>query len=183
MKKTLAILACLILSPLSMQFLSAEALGNIEYHLPQDGKGWKTLSTPPNLQGHPHVNSIAIWLPEDATPQQNKEVFVVHRVPSQADLKDATSLKEGIERGMRLKYANPIATLTTLEETPDSIVYEFSVTDSDQEKEHGWIRAFTTQEGTTMLTYHTELVDNVGEKRDLWLKTLKEAKVTSSPEN
>ncbi len=172
------VLTSLILSCCAMSSLTAETLGNIEYQLPQQGAGWKILPPPPNLKtDQPQLNFISIWVPENSLPKETKEAFVAHKMSASTNLKDQASLKDGIERGMRLKFPDPKATVTVLEETPDSVLYEFSVTSGGEEKEHGWIRIFSTPESTTMLTYQTELVDQISEKRDLWLPTLKDAKV------
>lgn len=171
------ILTCLITSCCALSSLSAETLGNVEYQIPQ-GAGWKLRTLSPELNPiRSPIDFVQIWDPEGKSPKEVDEVFFVQKVPGAKQIKDQADLKDGIERGMRRKFENPVVNVTVVDTNPDSALYEFSVSSGGEEKEHGWVRLFTAPEGTTMLTYQTELVDQINDKRAFWLPILKEAKI------
>lgn len=157
--------------------LSAEMIGKVEYQLPKQGQGWKVAS---RIEGSEKLPSTTIiYNPENTTRDTAKEAFAVHVNKRTTDINDKDSFQNGIERGMKLRFQNPKAVVNVLEKTSDSVLYEWSVTDSGQEKIHGWSRVFTSPSDTMLLTFQTEKMDDVKVAGPIWLKTLKEAKLTT----
>lgn len=150
--------------------LSAETIGNVEYQLPKQVQGWKLSK---ELNGSEKIPSTTrIYTPSP----QSKESFAAHINSFTTKIVDKDSLQDGIEKGMKLKYTNPKATVSLLEQSPNSALYEWSVSDSGEEKIHGWTRVFSSPKDTTMLTYQTEQISQINDVRPIWLPILKEAK-------
>lgn len=175
MRHILMLFTCLVAGP-----LAAETIGNVEYHLPKQGQGWRIAN---ELQGRQDKSTTIIYIPENRSLEDAKESFGVHVNDFSTDLTDKDSLQRGIEKGMQLKFANPKATITLIDATPQSILYEWSVSDSGQEKVHGWTRVFSAPHETVMLTYQTEQLNNINDKQLIWIEALEDAKALPSPKN
>lgn len=169
MRFILVLLTCLAIGP-----LAADMAGQVEYQLPQ-GQKWKVLNqfdTDKNVK-----STTTTYIPENSTKSTAQEFFGTHVNSLKTDINDTDSMRGGLERGLQLQYADPKVTVKVLEKDLNSAIYEWSATDSGQEKIHGWVRVFSVPAGSVMLSYETKQVDKVNDAGPLWVKTLKDAKV------
>jgi hypothetical protein len=156
--------------------LTAEMIGNIEYHLPQQGEGWKIVN---ELQdSKKHRSTTIIYIPENSSRETAREFFGAHINNSSTDLilTDRYSLEKDLARGMQFQYPNPKVVITLLEEEAQSVLYEWSLSQLGQERVHGWNRIFTDANATIILSYQTEELNRIRDIRPFWVQTLKDAK-------
>lgn len=170
MSRILMLLACLLMGP-----LAAETIGNVEYHLPKQGKDWKVAN---ELKDSELTKSLTlIYIPEDESRHSAKEFFAAHVNHLQVDhLLNPESLEQGMEKGAQFKFTNPKVKVSVLEQSPQSALYEYTISEDNQEKAHGWIRAFSGPQENVMLTYQTEQIDHVDQIKAMWIQALQNAK-------
>ena len=137
----------------------------LEYHLPNGGVGWKVANEISN-------KNKVVYIPENTTILNAKEVFSVHVNYFPMDINNRDLLEEGI----KTNYPNKEVCINFLEKAPQTVLYEWSVKDADQEKVHGWTRGFVNPQVTVFLNYQTEQMNEVNNVSSAWIKTLKEAK-------
>lgn len=170
MRNILMLFACLFVSS-----LTAETIGNVEYHLPKQGQGWKVAN---EIQGTKKIKSTTVvYIPENTSLETSQESFAAHVNNFSTDLDDRDAFQKGFEKGMQLKYANSKVSINFLEKAPHSVLYEWSLNEAGHEKVHGWTRVFATPDETVMLTYQTEHLNNINHIRSRWIQTLKNAKI------
>lgn len=153
--------------------LAAEMIGNVEYQLPEEGQKWKTEKTGPS-EGIP--GQTILYQPENQSPF-GIEFFGAYIKKSSTNLQNSENLKKEIEK----TYPGQKIFFQVLSTDSHSELVEWAVSKDDHEKLHGWARIFSTPENTTMLFYQTEKVTDVDKVRETWLKTLKEAKLSTPP--
>jgi len=149
---------------------SADTIGNVEYHLPPVAKDWEVGNRVENEKG-----SAIIYLPK-GTPKnvEATEYFGIvtnHRPP--IDINDIPGLKKVLTKLMPGKEID----ISLIEKRPDGMIYEWTAKEKGVEKLHGWGRAISRNEGTTLISYQTENVSNIKKSSITWLPVLKEAKV------
>jgi hypothetical protein len=148
--------ACLFASP-----LVAEIIGNVEYQLPK--AGWKVAN---EINTEKDNSKTIIYAPENCTEENKTEGFGVHSNSISNENLDQTSLS---------KTLLPKATKTNIiEQDPQSVLFEWSFGEGKTAIQ-GLIRGFSSAQGSVMLFYTAE-GDHFAANRDIWLKTLKEAK-------
>jgi len=154
--------------------LNAETIGNVEYHLPNQGKGWKIVNELKTTKNR--ISTTIIYVPEK-TSKKNSEFFGVHQNTWFVDLNAAA-----LENSIKAQYPNQEINFLILEETPQSVLYEWSVREEEEAEEgmHGWTRIFSFTDETIILSYQTKQILSVDKVGPLWVKILKNAKVANS---
>ncbi len=145
-------------------------IGDVEYHLPNQGKGWKLekqISDTPK-----QVGETVIYLPENATTDDSKEFFGVNVNKYTVDLNDNAAIQKGIQD----QFPDQKVTINMLDKNSESILFEWTVTENGKEQLHGWTRAFSVPKETVMLTYLTDQIDTIKDVSPRWIETLKQAK-------
>lgn len=167
MRTILTLLSCFILGS-----LSAEMIGSIEYHLPNEGKGWKVGD---ELHSDNLVKSTTlVYIPENTDKATANESFAVHVNNLPSGPADEASL----EKPIQLQFPDKKVKVNILDKNEESVLYEWTVADAGQEKVHGWTRGFSKPEETVMLIYLTDQMNQVENARPIWLQALKNAKST-----
>ncbi len=168
MSKICLLLICFF----AVNTLTAEMIGPVEYHLPNQGQGWKVGN---ELQTDRKTKSTTIiYVPEGTISNQDvKESFAAYVNNLKSDIDDQASL----EKSIQVNFPEQKVSLNILEKTPQSILYEWNVSDSGHEKVHGWSRGFSIPEGTVVLMYQTQDIDKVNEVGPSWIQALKEARL------
>lgn len=162
----LVLFGCLLLSP-----LAAEVIGNVEYRLPNQGKGWKVAT---QVEGNKKIKSTTIvYIPEYAEKETAREFFGAHVNDLATMPNDQASLESGIAK----QFPNSQVKVTILDQNEANLLYEWNVSDNGQNKVHGWTRIFYSPQGNVMLAYQTDQMENVSANRSLWIQILKNAKV------
>lgn len=151
--------------------LQAEIIGNVEYHLPGEGKGWKIVN---ELNGSKKGGSKTIvYAPENIEKKDTKEFFGAHLDNVPAKIDDITSL----EKGIQLQFPRQKVTVHVLEKEPQSILYEWTSAEDGQVKFYGLTRTFSSPEGTVTLMYQTLQAENIEKSKPIWMAVLKDAKL------
>lgn len=149
--------------------LSADTIGDIEYHLQKTGHAWKLDSTK-----NDHGTTVKFYLPDPLKENQPPEYFgaTYHGNPGVAHN------KESLIALLKEKYPNNEVHVDIIEQLPDSILYEWSVGKPSQTMGiHGWTRIFSGPQETITLVYMTQQSGNEIKKlRPVWIQTLKDAK-------
>jgi len=162
--KYLWLLFALIVSPP----LVAESLGNLNYTVPH---GWKLVN---ELNACKKTSSkTLVYAPESTTRANAKEFFSAHINNLPSPILDHDTLKMMLE----IQFPKQNVSVNVLDQTPDSILYEWIVKDEERERLHGWARMFATKQGTAILSYQTEKIDQAPNVKNQWLETFKEAKI------
>ena len=168
MRTILTSLICLIVSP-----LSAEVIGNVEYHLPNQGQDWKIAT---ELQGSKNGDSTTIvYIPEKESKQNAKEFFAVHTNDLPTNLLDKESLEKALEKA-QFKFLDAKVQVKPIVIAGPSAFYEYTINQGNQEKARGWLRVLSSPEKTVMLTYQTEQIDKIDQVRPTWMHILQSAK-------
>lgn len=151
--------------------LAAENIGNVEYQLPEEAKNWKSENTGPTekIPGH-----TILYQPESQSPL-GIEFFGAYIKKNVPHIKNSEALKNEIEK----TYPGQQIDFKVLQTDSNSELVEWIVRKDDRERLHGWARIFSTPEATTMLFYQNEKGSIQQNVDGTWLKTLKEAKLTT----
>jgi hypothetical protein len=158
-------LTCLMACP-----LFAETIANVEYHLPEQAKSWKIGN---ELQSNSDIKSTTIiYVPESISNDDPKQFFGAHS----NNLPLGEINRQSLRKLLQLQYPDQHVDVSILETATHSVLFEFSVKEKGNEKIHGWTRAFSTEEGSVMLSYQTEQVHNTDKLGSMWLEALKDAK-------
>lgn len=154
--------------------LAAETIGNVEYQLPEEGKNWKIEQTGPK-EGIP--GQTILYQPENQSIL-GIEFFGAYIKKGSTDIKNSEVLKKEIESA----FPDQQVTFKVLSTDSQSELVEWIVGKDNLQKLHGWARIFSTPETTIMLFYQNEKsagLENLETINKTWLKTLKEAKLTT----
>lgn len=153
---------------LNITTLFGEKIGDVEFKLPKNTREWEVGNQLVNGKG-----TTVLYIPNDASIDNTKELFGVNVNVLPVDLHDITSLQMGLTK----MFPNMLIDLWLLDITDNSILYEWAAKDNGQEKIHGLGRAFSTKEGTIVLGYHTEKMNEIAKARAIWLPVLKAARI------
>lgn len=158
----LLVLITFLMTPM----ISAESIGNVEYTLPQ---GWKKVN---ELNSCKTTQSrTLIYVPEKYTREDSLEFFSVHS----NDLPSLALNQSSIEKMLQIQFPNKQVYAKILENSPDSLVYEWAVKDGNHESLKGLTRIFTPHEGVRILSYQTEQASQFDTMNDTWMPILKGA--------
>lgn len=178
MRLFFALFCCLAITP-----LAAEMIGPVEYHLPKEAKDWKV-----GNKFESDKSTTIIYIPNEKMDENTLESFGVNTNPFHLNLKDIDALKQS----MSMQFPNAEVDLWLVQETPDSIIYEWTIKENKEvsdnkdskeakedkvEKVHGLVRAFSTKDGMVLLAFTTEKIADFKNARASWLAALKEAKI------
>ncbi len=156
--------------------LTGEMIGQVEYQLPNEGKNWKIAN---EHKGDDIIKSrTVIYIPENSSQENANESFAAHTNNLPSDPNDQASL----EKPIQMQFPNQQVKVNVIEKTPESVLYEWTVSDTNQEKVHGWTSTFSNPQETTMLIYLTDQINKVDQLRPLWIETLKKAKIVKQDE-
>lgn len=158
--------------------LAADTMGYVEYQLPAPikGKGWRVIQN--NAGVHENVQrKDNLYVPDSVAEKASSEEYFGSTFNSIPAIPHDQS--NNIKQVLQAQFSDQHIQIDLLETKPDSMLYEWTATDGHQENAHGWTRTFATPRGTVTLSY---LVTGEGKRiqklRPIWLKALKEAKVT-----
>lgn len=155
---------------LTLGALSAETIGKVQYELPNQGKGWKKAN---ELKGDGKIKSFTIiYIPENEDLSNAHESFGAHVDSISSTPPD----KKTIEKTIKKQFPNQQVKVNILESAPQSVLYESILSEEGKERIHGWTRLFSNSEGTILLIYQTDQIDQVNNLRPIWVKTLMNAK-------
>lgn len=155
---------CLIL--LAFSPLTAEMIGNVQYHLPAAAQNWKVVNELKNEK-----STTIIYIPSDKNKASAMEFFSAHTNTLPLNT-DGSSLKTALS----MQFPNTDLKVNILSKDASSVLYEWSASYKGQEVIHGWMRGFGSDKGTVLLGYYTELAFNVDQARKNWLPILEQAK-------
>ena len=144
----------------------AETIGNLEYQLPEGAKDWEMANKLHNEKG-----TTLIYIPKGASRETSKESFGINTNYFSSNLDDGSEIK----MALKAIYPEMNIELQILEKGDNGLVYEWAAKESGQEKVHGWGRVFSTQDGSTVLSYQTENIPDLNKARNIWLPALKKA--------
>lgn len=162
------IFSCLVLTP-----IFGESIGNVEYHLPQAASDWEIGAKMDN-----EVGSTTIYIPKDTVKGSPTEFFGVGFSKQTFDPNDPSSIEEGFKKQFKEMQVD----FKVLDKDANSVTFEWSVKDKGKEMIHAWTRAFAQKNGTVILEYVAEKVDDMSKAKNTWLPVLKEAKSADQPE-
>lgn len=167
MRYFLAVLACVAVGT-----LSADYIGNVEYHMPNKGKGWKLVNNMEGKRNNP--GKTLIYIPENTPRESAKEQFGVHQNSKPTDLTNTA----GLEKGLQLNFPDLKINTTVLEKSTDSLLYEWTASEATgKEMFHGWTRVFSTPKSTILIAYQTGDLGKLDQAKSTWLPVLKQAKM------
>lgn len=156
------IISCLILSP-----IFGESIGNVEYHLPKAASDWEIGAKMDN-----EVGSTTIYIPKGTVQGSPTEFFGVGFSKQTFDPKDPASIEEGFKK----QFKDMQVDFKVLDKDANSVTFEWVVKDKGKELIHAWTRAFAQKNGTVILEYVAEKVDDMSKSKGTWLQVLKDAK-------
>lgn len=156
----------ILLGVLSFCTLSAETIQNIEYRLPTSAQNWQAGNKIENDKG-----TTIIYIPQGADKTNAKEFFGANS-NRYSDSRDPSEMLLMLQK----MYPNMTVDYHAVEQTPEGMIYEWSAKENNAEKIHSIGRTFSNSDGTVVLSYQTEDIDNLPQSRSIWLATLKEAK-------
>ena len=139
-----------------------------DYNLPDLSQSWILGNKVENEKG-----STLIYIPKGTTKQNAKEFFGVNVNKMQRNAHDTSSFKKGLSQ----MFPKMKIDLWELDKSKDDLYYEWSAKDNGQEKVHGWGRAFASKNGTVVIGYLTENINDITRARNAWLPVLKEARI------
>lgn len=172
MRHILLLCACLVASP-----LAAATISHVDFNLPKYASEWK--SSGQMVEGKKGNGTTIVYIPENTSQEEAHEYFAVHANNLPTDLSNRDALHNDIEKSLSQLLSktdvNPKISLEIVDSTPESVLYEWSITAADKEKFHGWIRGFVTHGDTVVLMYQTDRLNN--DTGTLWVQTLKDAKI------
>lgn len=145
----------------------AETIQHVEYHLPKAAEDWVIGNKLENEKG-----TTIIYIPPGVEREEAEEFFGVNTNRLSSNL----SNPEAIKLSLTKMFPNLNIDFRVLEKDKDSLTYEWSAQENDQEKIHGWGRAFSNKDGSVVLSYQTDNISKVPEARSVWLPALKEAR-------
>ena len=155
--------------------ISAATIGHVEYNLPKEASEWEIQK---GIVSSKENSTIVIWTPIDTTKHGvPKESFGAYLNKDPNNIPFSTN-KVDLEKGLQDNFPNGKVNVNILEQVPESTLFEWSVEEGSLEKFHGWTRVFFNSNETVMLMYTTEQIDKVNEERPIWIKSLKEARLT-----
>lgn len=152
----------------TMGSLSAEMIGDVEYSLPKEDNGWKVANEMKN-----EGSATLIYVPEGKTTETAGEFFGVNYNL----LPFGGTNEESLKKIMQEQFPDAKVSIKIIEADPKSVLYEWSLSDQTKEVVHGWSRAFASGDGTAVLMYTTEHMDQIDHARKIWEKMLREAKI------
>lgn len=154
----LILLVLLFCSP-----LFAERIGPVEYELPNDE--WVIKKHFDCHNGITLIYTLRSQEPFDAT---SYFAASFNQFPMEIDTFEQSLIK--IFPGMQI-------CVNTLQEEANSALFEWSVSEINEEKLHVWTRLFSTPEGSVILSYQTENTAELDHDRNLWLPLLEGASI------
>lgn len=178
MHKLFAFLACCV-----MTHLSAEVFENFEYHLPNQGQGWKMIKDCPSemmKQYFPEGCNIIQYVPESFVvdgPNEHVEMFMIMSNNGIVNLSDTDALISEIKLGLGVAYPNASMTVNILETAPDSVIFETVVNNGDQVVTRFLNRYIAHSQKLICCSYTKNSKHQYEMENALWLQVLKEIKL------
>lgn len=178
MYKLIALLICCV-----MTHLSAEVFEGFEYHLPNQGQGWKiafSLKDCPSetKKYFPPECNIIHYAPESFVvdgANEHVEMFMIMSNNSIFDLSDKDALIREIKLGIGAIHPNDSLTVNILEAAPNSVIFETVVKNEDQVVMSSLNRYISHSQKLISWSY---TINGVPQYENLlWLKMLKEIKL------
>lgn len=151
---------------LASTMLMAESIGDVAFKLPP---GWKVANELNTCKG---TNSrTVIYIPENTTKENALEFFAVHT----NDLPSTSLDKAAIEKILQIQFPKREVFVNIMENTPDTVLYEWGVKNGNHEELHGIARIFSTKNGVRILSYQTERAALFDQVRSQWIQVLKDS--------
>lgn len=168
MSRILFVLICL----LSFSSIHAEMIGHVEFYLPKEAINWKVIKE--MKTNKKVISTTLIYAPNGDSEPTSQEFFSAHVNDSPSNLTPAA-----IENSLKANYPNNVVKINIIRQEPQSVIFEWSVSEGPREIFHGWTRIFSTKNETTLLTYQTDRISTVNDVRPIWIDALEEAKLTT----
>lgn len=154
----------LLIGCLAVFSLFADTIGGVDYTLPNATQYWQLKN-----QTEDGKSVTFLYVPKGV--MNPTEFFAASSTPQIIDVADLASIQNSLKK----LYPNMTVEVKTLETKEGDHLYEWSGKLQNEEKMHGWGRAFNTEDGTVLFTYQSQDVSNINALRDKWLPVLKNA--------
>lgn len=182
MRKLFALLACC-----AMTHLSAEVFENFEYHLPNQGQGWKvafSLKDCPSSEIRkyfPEGCNIIQYVPESFVVDEVNEHVEMFMIMANNDkitnLSDIDTLISETKLGIEVVDPNASLTANILETTLNSVIFEIVVSNRDQVVRKFLNRYISHSQKLICFSYMTDDTQQYEMENPLWLQALREIKL------
>jgi hypothetical protein len=169
-----------------MTHLSAEVFEDFEYHLPNQGQGWKmafSLKDSPSemkKKYFPPECDIIQYVPESFVvdePNEHVEMFMIMSSHGIVNLSDTNALISEIKLGIEAIHPNASLTVNILETALNSVIFETVVKNEDQVVMRSLNRYISHSQKLICCTYTTSGIPQYELESLLWLQMLKEIKL------
>lgn len=181
MRKLFALLACF-----AMTHLSAEVFENFEYHLPNQGEGWKLAFSlqdcPSDMipKDFPEGCNMVQYVPESFVvggANEHVEMFAMISNNGIVNLSDLDTFINEIKFGMGAMYPNASLNVNILETAPDSVTFETVVNNGEQVIAKFLNRYFSHSQKLIGFSYMSNDIHQYEMKSPVWLQVLREIKL------
>lgn len=156
---------CLSSSP-----LFGEIWGNVEFHLPNEGREWvigNKIISDLKIKGR-----TVVYLPKYATKEDTKEFFGINISEEKNIVLNLPVVEEMIQQ----LYPEYQVEVITIEQSPTSMLYEWILSQMNQEKMRGLTRIISTKKEWATLSYQTEDLIKFQEEKNQWIDILKKVR-------
>lgn len=184
MRRILMCLFCLISFS-----LTAETIGNVEFFLPD--QDWEIFSGLKTDNG-----KVEFFLPEQGWKITNEfdipengitllygrkgskgALFTTAYINVSWDCSSEKAITDSFQEQSKKKLGEDAQIkCNVIDISPQSTLFEVMVSLNCKKLFHGWVRVFSHQKGTTILSYQTDQFDDVDQIRPIWMKVLQEAR-------
>lgn len=173
----------------AMTRLSAEVFENFEYHLPNQGQGWKLAFSlkdyPAEMRSEhfPEGCNIIQYVPESFVvdgANEYVEIFMIMSNNGIVNLSDTDALISEIKLGVGVVYPNASLNVNILETVPNSVIFETVVNNGDQVLTKFLNRYMTHSNKLISFYYTTNDIHQYEMESPLWLQVLREIKLVES---
>jgi hypothetical protein len=180
-RKLFALLACF-----AMTHMSAEVFENFEYHLPNQGQGWKVAFSLKDCPSEtirkyfPEGFNTIQYVPESFVVDgvnEHMEMFMIMSNNVVVNLGDTDALISEIKLGVGIVYPNAKLTVNILETAHNSVVFETVVNNEDQVMMTFLNRYISQAHKLICFSYTTNDIHQYEKENPIWLQVLREIKL------
>ncbi len=172
MKTKYTLIFWVIFASLLSQPIVANHIGYVDYDIPYTTHSWK-VANEETKKDKGITTTVQLYVPYTDHSSKTMEFFGSSYSSEPGTPHDQATLTNLLQN----QFPNKQVNLNIIESSPESVLYEWSVSQKGKESMHGWNRIFSKPEGTVMLGYVTQDVGNAASLRPIWIKALKDAKV------